>query len=104
MWWLWSPKGGTFAMEAVTRQIAVDSLQRLVFFPQSQIFQVGGIYESKILMKALRTGNDAQAAFAAASIEEVVAKITADQLYVVIAPHVENLSGIILPILTSRRI
>ena len=38
------PKGGTFAMEAVTRQIMVDSVQwfcaMLVLLPRLQIFEV----------------------------------------------------------------
>ena len=72
------PGGGTFAMKAGTRQISVDSVQWLIFLPWSQIFEVGSISASEVVMKARCTGNDAQAAFAPAHMEEVVAKITAD--------------------------
>ena len=96
------PGGGTFAMEAVARQIAVDKRVMVLrngwfSFRWSQIFEAGGIPASETVMKARRIGNDAQAAFAPAPIEEVVAKITADQPDVVFAPHVETSSGMILP-------
>lgn len=48
-------------------------------------------------MKARRTGNGAQAPFAPAPIEEVVARIAAEQPAVVFAPHVETSAGMILP-------
>lgn len=48
-------------------------------------------------MKAWRIGNGPQAAFAPVPIEEIVAKIVADQPDVVFAPHVETSSGMILP-------
>ena len=94
------PGGGTFAMEAVARQIAVDKRVMVLrngwfSFRWSQIFEAGGIPASETVMKARRTGNDAKASFA--PIEEVVAKISADQPDVVFAPHVETSSGMILP-------
>lgn len=96
------PGGGTFAMEAVARQIAVDKRVMVLrngwfSFRWSQIFEAGGIPASETVMKARRTGNDAKASFAPAPIEEVVAKISADQPDVVFAPHVETSSGMILP-------
>ena len=58
---------------------------------------MGGICESEAVIKARCTGNDAQAAFAPSPIEEVVAKITADQPDVVFALHVEFSYGTISP-------
>tara|TARA_B100000787_G_C16164443_1_gene283097 strand:+ start:164 stop:541 length:378 start_codon:yes stop_codon:yes gene_type:complete len=92
MRWLWSLGVAPYAMEAVARRIAVDKrvmVLRNGWFPfrWSQIFEAGGIPGSETVIKAQFTGNDAQAVFAPAPIEEVVAKITADQPDVVFAPH-----------------
>ncbi len=96
------PGGGTYGMEAVARQIAVDKRVMVLrngwfSYRWSQIFEAGSIPASETVMKARRTGNDAEAAFIPAPIEEVVAKISADQPDVVFAPHVETSSGMILP-------
>lgn len=96
------PGSGTFAMEAVARQFATD--QRCLVlrngwfsYRWSQIFEAGGIPLSEIVMKARPVGDGAQAAFAPAPIEEVVATIEAERPAVVFAPHVETSSGMILP-------
>ena len=94
--------GGTFEMEAVAPQIAVDKrvmVLRNGWFSYSwpQIFQAWSITDNEVVMKAWRIGNGPQAAFAPVPIEEVVAKIVADQPDVVFAPHVETSSGMILP-------
>ena len=65
------PGGGTFAMEAVATQIAVDKrvmvLRNGLFsFRWPQIFEAGGIPASETVMKARCIGNDAQVAFAPA--------------------------------------
>lgn len=96
------PGGGTYAMEAVARQFATGKRALVIrngwfSFRWSQIFQAGSMVSDEIVMKASRHGNAADAAFAPAPIEEVVAKILADQPDVVFAPHVETASGIILP-------
>jgi aspartate aminotransferase-like enzyme len=49
------------------------------------------------VMKAGQIGNESQAAFAPAPIDEVVAKIKSGGPAVVFAPHVETSSGMILP-------
>ena len=96
------PGGGTYAMEAVARQLATGR-QALVIrngwfsYRWSQIFEMGGIPAAEIVMKARRTGNAADAPFAPAPVEEVVAKIEAERPDVVFAPHVETSAGIILP-------
>ncbi|MGY3436380.1 MULTISPECIES: aminotransferase class V-fold PLP-dependent enzyme [unclassified Marinovum] len=96
------PGGGTFGMEAVARQFAQDAKCLVVrngwfSFRWSQIFEMGGFTGEETVMKARRTGNDPQSPFAPAPIEEVTARIRADKPDLVIAPHVETSSGIILP-------
>jgi aspartate aminotransferase-like enzyme len=48
-------------------------------------------------MKARRTGEGAQAPFAPAPVDEVVARIRAEKPGMLFAPHVETASGMILP-------
>ena len=96
------PGGGTFAMEAVARQFAegetVMVLRNGYFsYRWSQIFEATGLPAEEHVLMARRTGNDPQAPFAPAPIDEVVARIAADKPAVVFAPHVETSSGMILP-------
>jgi len=96
------PGGGTYGMEAVARQFAQDKKCLVIrngFFSYrwSQIFDMGNIPSSSIVMKARRVEEGAQGAFAPAPIEEVVAKILDEKPSLVFAPHVETASGIILP-------
>jgi len=96
------PGGGTYAMEAVARQL-VQAANPLVIrngwfsYRWTQIFEAGGFSADHTVMKARRTGNAIDAPFAPAPIDEVVAKIAADRPEVVFAPHVETSSGMILP-------
>jgi aspartate aminotransferase-like enzyme len=66
-------------------------------FRWSQIFDMGAIPASSTVLKARRSGEGAQAPFAPAPIDEVVAAILEQKPEVVFAPHVETASGIILP-------
>jgi len=96
------PGGGTYGMESVARQLAGGQKVMVVrngFFSYrwSQIFETGAIPASETVLKARQTGNDRQAPFAPAPINEVVARIHKDAPAVVFAPHVETASGIILP-------
>lgn len=96
------PGGGTYAMEAVARQLATDRKVMVIrngFFSYrwTQIFEAGSIPREEIVMKARRTGNAPDSPFAPAPIDEVVAKIREEKPDVVFAPHVETASGIILP-------
>ena len=96
------PGGGTYAMEAVARQLATDKDVMVIrngffSFRWSQIFEAGSIPSNETVMKARRVGNGAQAPFAPCPIEEVTARIAAEQPAVVFAPHVETASGMILP-------
>ncbi|MCI2399309.1 aminotransferase class V-fold PLP-dependent enzyme [Aliiroseovarius subalbicans] len=96
------PGGGTYAMEAVARQFATGKRVMVIrngffSFRWSQIFEMGAIPAEETVMKARRVGNDRQAGFAPAPIDEVVAKIGEEKPDVVFAPHVETASGMILP-------
>ena len=97
------PGGGTYAMEAVARQFATGANVMVIrngFFSYrwTQIFEAGSIPASETVMMARRTGNGAaDAPFAPAPIEEVVARIRAEKPDLIFAPHVETASGMILP-------
>lgn len=96
------PGGGSYAMEAVARQLAEDETVMVIrngwfSYRWTQIFEAAKLPREEIVMKARRTGNGAQAPFAPAPIEEVVARIAAEQPAVVFAPHVETSAGMILP-------
>ncbi|MBZ0128415.1 MAG: aminotransferase class V-fold PLP-dependent enzyme [Rhodobacteraceae bacterium] len=96
------PGGGTYAMEAVARQLATGSKALVIrngFFSYrwSQILDMGAIPAETTVMKARRSGNANTAPFAPAPIAEVTAKIAAEAPGVVFAPHVETASGMILP-------
>ena len=66
-------------------------------FRWSQIFDMGGIPASHTVLKARRTGTDRQSPWIPTPIAEVVAAIATERPNLVIAPHVETASGIILP-------
>jgi aspartate aminotransferase-like enzyme len=96
------PGGGTYAMEAVARQLAEDRKVLVIrngwfSFRWSQIFEMGRIPAAEIVLKARRTGDAANAPFAPAPIEEVVATIRAEKPALVFAPHVETSAGMLLP-------
>jgi aspartate aminotransferase-like enzyme len=96
------PGGGTYAMEAVARQLATGREVLVVrngwfSYRWSQIFEAGGIVVGETVMKARRTGNEADAPFVPAPLQEVVAKIHEQRPGVVFAAHVETASGMILP-------
>ncbi|KMW56774.1 Serine-pyruvate aminotransferase/archaeal aspartate aminotransferase [Candidatus Rhodobacter oscarellae] len=96
------PGGGTYAMEAVARQLAGDAKAMVIrngwfSYRWTQIFEAGALPSEEIVMKARRTGNAVDAPFAPAPIDEVVAKIAEERPEVVFAPHVETSSGMILP-------
>ncbi|WP_417239453.1 aminotransferase class V-fold PLP-dependent enzyme [Celeribacter halophilus] len=96
------PGGGTYAMEAVARQIAggedVMVIRNGFFsFRWSQIFEAGDIPASQTVLKARRVGNEPDAGFLPAPLEEAIAKIHETKPAAVFAPHVETASGMILP-------
>lgn len=96
------PGGGTYAMEAVARQIATGKKAMVIrngFFSYrwSQIFEAGSIPAVETVLKARRIGNGTDAPFAPAPVDEVVARIRDEAPDVVFAPHVETAAGLILP-------
>jgi len=96
------PGGGTYAMEAVARQLATDAKAMVIrngwfSYRWTQIFEAGVTPSEEIVMLARRTGNAPDAPFAPAPIDEVVNRIAADRPDVVFAAHVETSSGMILP-------
>ncbi|SEO01843.1 aspartate aminotransferase [Salinihabitans flavidus] len=96
------PGGGTYGMESVARQFARDSKVLVVrngwfSYRWSQIVEAGSLTSETIVMKARRSGNDPQAPFAPAPIDEVAERIRQERPDVVFAPHVETSAGVILP-------
>ena len=96
------PGSGTFGMEAVARQFATGKKCLVIrngwfSYRWSQIFDMGSIPSTTIVMKARRVGNEHQSPFVPAPIEEVVARIAAERPDLVFAPHVETAAGMILP-------
>jgi aspartate aminotransferase-like enzyme len=96
------PGGGTYAMEAVARQLATGKKALVIrngffSFRWSQIFEFGSIPSEEIVMKARRIGNAPDAPFAPAPIDEVMDRIRDEKPDIVFAPHVETGSGMILP-------
>lgn len=96
------PGGGTYAMEAVARQLATGRRTLVVrnglfSFRWSQILEVGGISDDVTVLAARPDSEGVQAAWSPAPIDEVVAAIRARRPEVVFAPHVETAAGMILP-------
>jgi aspartate aminotransferase-like enzyme len=96
------PGSGSFGMEAVARQFA-HGKKTLVLrngwfsYRWTQIFEAGQIPAEQTVLKARRSAAGAQAPFAPAPIEEVVASIQAQRPDLVFAPHVETAAGMLLP-------
>ncbi|MDI3335214.1 aminotransferase class V-fold PLP-dependent enzyme [Defluviimonas aestuarii] len=96
------PGGGSYAMESVARQFASGKRALIVrngwfSYRWTQIFEAGGFAGETHVAMARRAGNDVQAPFAPAPIEDVTKTIREVRPDVVFAPHVETASGMILP-------
>lgn len=96
------PGSGTFGMEAAARQFGTGKKCLVIrngwfSFRWTQIFEMGKIPSESIVLKARQAEDQAQAAFAPCSIDEVVETIKSWKPAVVFAPHVETSSGMILP-------
>lgn len=96
------PGGGTYAMEAVARQLATGRRTLVVrnglfSYRWSQILDAGGISDDVTVLTARPDSDDVQAAWSPAPIDEVVAAIRTRRPEVVFAPHVETAAGMILP-------
>ncbi len=93
------PGGGTYAMEAVARQLATGKKAMVIrngFFSYrwSQIFEAGRIPASETVLKAQRQPDGSFAPF---PLDQAVERIRAERPDLVFAPHVETASGMILP-------
>ena len=96
------PGGGTYAMEAVARQLAGGAKCLVIrngwfSFRWTQILEAANLPEQCTVMAASRIEEGPQGAFAPAPIEDVVAAIAEEKPDLVFAPHVETSSGMILP-------
>ena len=96
------PGSGTFGMESVARQFAHGKHVLVIrngwfSYRWTQIFEMGHIPASHTVLKARRVADGAQAAWAPAPIDEVVATIAREKPALVFAPHVETAAGMILP-------
>ena len=96
------PGGGSYAMEAVARQLATDKKvvvvrNGLFSFRWSAILEKGRIAEQVTVCQARPADDTARAAWSPAPIDEVVAAIESERPDVVFAPHVETAAGIVLP-------
>lgn len=103
------PGGGSYAMEAVARQLAHGKkclvLRNGFFsFRWSQIFDAGDIPGEHHVLKAQPDSEDIRAAWSPAPIEEVEAAIAEIKPDLVFAPHVETASGILLTDEYVRRV
>lgn len=96
------PGGGSYAMEAVARQLATRRRclvvrNGLFSYRWSQIIEAGAITDDVTLCTARPLDDSLQGAWRPAPVEEVVGAIRDKQPQVVFAPHVETASGIVLP-------
>ncbi len=96
------PGSGTFAMEAVARQLATRKrclVLRNGWFSYrwTQIFDMGSIPAESKVLKAQPIDDSNQPAFMPCPVDHVLAEIETYQPDIVFAPHVETASGMILP-------
>lgn len=96
------PGSGTFGMESVARQFAHGKKVLVIrngwfSYRWTQIFDMGAIPAESTVLKARRTGPEADAPWVPCPADEVAATIRAEKPAVVFAPHVETAAGMILP-------
>jgi aspartate aminotransferase-like enzyme len=96
------PGGGTFAMEAVARQLATGKRCLVVrngmfSYRWSQIFDAGSIPSAATVCQARPVSDDRQAAWTPPPIDEVVDVVRRERPEVVFAAHVETAAGLLLP-------
>lgn len=96
------PGGGTYAMEAVARQLAAQKKCLIIrngwfSYRWSQILDMGRIAAESIVLKARPADSSSQPAFAPPPVDEVIETISRERPDIVFAPHVETASGMMLP-------
>src|SRR5689334_8480222 len=103
------PGGGTYAMEAVARQLATGRRclvvrNGLFSYRWSQILDAGSVASGTTVCRARPVSDEPQAPWAPAPVDEVVEAIGRERPEVVFAAHVETAAGILLPDDYVRRI
>lgn len=96
------PGGGTYAMEAVARQLATGRRclvvrNGLFSYRWSQIFDAGSVATETTVCSARPVSDDRHAGWVPAPVAEVVEAIERDRPEVVFAAHVETAAGMLLP-------
>ncbi len=96
------PGGGTYAMEAVARQLATGRRclvvrNGLFSYRWSQILDAGTIAGETTVCSARSVSDDRQAPWIPPPVEEVVESIERARPEVVFAAHVETAAGMVLP-------
>ena len=96
------PGGGTYAMEAVARQLATGRrchiLRNGLFsYRWSQILEAGSVAGETTVCRGRPVSDDRQAPWTPAPVEEVVESIERSRPEVVFAAHVETAAGMLLP-------
>jgi len=96
------PGGGTYAMEAVARQLATGRRCLIVrnglfSYRWSQILEAGAVTGQATVCSARPVSDDHQAPWTPAPVEEVVEEIASIRPEVVFAAHVETAAGMVLP-------
>src|SRR3954471_8824671 len=96
------PGGGTYAMEAVARQLATGrsrlvGLNALFSCRWSQIFEAGSVSAETTVCSARPVSDERQAPWTPAPVAEVVEAIERTRPEVVFAAHVETAAGMVLP-------
>ena len=97
------PGSGTFGMEAVARQFAVDQKTLVIrngwfSYRWTQIIEMGRLTDQHVVLKARRlNADDPRSPFQPVPIDEAVAQIRREKPAVVFAPQVETSAGLLLP-------
>ena len=96
------PGGGTYAMEAVARQLATGRRclvvrNGLFSYRWSQIFDAGSIPAETTVCRARPVSEERQAPWEPPPVAQVVEAIERERPEVVFAAHVETAAGILLP-------
>jgi aspartate aminotransferase-like enzyme len=97
------PGSGTFGMEAVARQFALDQKTLVIrngwfSYRWTQIIEMGRLTDQHTVLKARRLNADEpHSSFQPVPIDEAVARIHSEQPAVVFAPQVETSAGLLLP-------
>jgi aspartate aminotransferase-like enzyme len=96
------PGGGTYAMEAVARQLATGRRclvvrNGLFSYRWSQIFAAGSVASETTVCSARPTSDERHAPWIPPPVAEVVAAIERTRPEVVFAAHVETAAGMVLP-------